>query len=60
MQEVVPFARGPQGADGGDRLDLVTSEDMTATEQGGGVEVSRTGLQPDPRISLITPNTGCL
>lgn len=34
-QGVLPFARGPQGADGGDRLDLTTSEDMmTATELG--------------------------
>ena len=32
-QVVVPFARGPQGADRSDRLDLTTSEDMmTATE----------------------------
>lgn len=48
-----PLAMGPQGADRGDRLDLTTSEElMTATEL-GQVEVSRTGLQPDTRMSLI-------
>lgn len=35
-QVVVPFARSPQGADRGDRLDLTTSEDMMTSYRAGG------------------------
>lgn len=35
-QVVVPFARSPQEADRGDRLDLTTSEDMMTSYRAGG------------------------
>jgi hypothetical protein len=63
-QVVVPFARGPQGADRSDRLDLTTSEDMmTATElsewRSAGRGPARRQDVPDLGLGSPTPNTGC-